>query len=668
MFEKILIANRGEIACRILRTCRRLGVKAAVVYSDADRDSMAVEQADEAVFIGPSPAAQSYLVIDKIVEAVRKTGAQAVHPGFGFLSEKPEFALRLQDEKIAFIGPNPHAIAAMGDKIESKRTAAAANVSTVPGFLGEIESVEHAIQIAEEIGYPVMIKASAGGGGKGIRIAESRREVEEGFPAVRAEAKNAFGDDRVFIEKFVVSPRHIEIQVLGDKHGGLVHLFERECSIQRRNQKVIEEAPSPLLDAKTRKAMGAQAVALARAVGYDSAGTVEFVASGADKSFYFLEMNTRLQVEHPVTEMITGVDLVEQMLRVAAGEKLPFAQEDLKIEGWAVESRIYAEDPYRNFLPSIGRLKRYRAPEEGRFGAIAVRNDTGVREGDEISMFYDPMIAKLITHGPDRLAAIDAHARALDETVLEGIQDNTPFLAAVMEEARFRSGAITTGYIKEQFLGGFRGAAPTPAQRRALIAAAAYAHALWTARAQQVSGRLESRAKPARSDWVVLLDGAVEAVQLLLREGGAVVRLGEGGEEQVLASSWRPGELLLRFTLGGNAFAVQIRANGEGYRLRLRGVRARAVVASPEMAALRARIPEREAPDTSKMVLSPMPGLVVSIAVKAGQEVKQGESVAIVEAMKMQNIIRAERDGVVAKVNAEAGATVAADDVLLELS
>jgi len=668
MFGKILIANRGEIACRIIRTCRRLGVKTVVVFSDADRDSLAVEQADEAVFIGPAPAAQSYLVIDKIVAAARETGAEAIHPGFGFLSEKTEFAQRLQDEKIAFIGPNPHAIAAMGDKIESKKTAAAAKVSTVPGFLGEIESVEHAIQIAEEIGYPVMIKASAGGGGKGIRIAENRKEVEEGFPAVRAEAKNAFGDDRVFIEKFVVSPRHIEIQVLGDKHGNVVHLFERECSIQRRNQKVIEEAPSPLLDDKTRKAMGEQAVALAKAVGYDSAGTVEFVASGADKSFYFLEMNTRLQVEHPVTEMITGVDLVEQMLRVAAGEKLPFAQKDLKINGWAIESRIYAEDPYRNFLPSIGRLRRYRQPQEGRFGPIAVRNDTGVREGDEISIFYDPMIAKLITHGPDRLAAIDAHARALDATVLEGIQDNTPFLAAVMEEPRFREGRLTTGYIKEQFPGGFQGVAPSPFQREALAAAAAYAHALLTRRARQISGQVGGIAKAVRRDWVVLLEREELPVALELgADGVARVRIGEG-PERAFAARWTPGQPLFEGSLDGQPFALQIRPNGEGYRLRLRGVRARAIVASPDAALLRGKLPEREAPDTSRLILSPMPGLVVSVAVQAGQEVKAGEGVAIVEAMKMQNIIRAERDGVVAKVNAEAGATVAADEVLVELA
>src|SRR5947209_791324 len=448
MFSKILIANRGEIAVRIIKTCRRMGISTVVVYSEADADSMAVEMADEAVFIGAAPAAQSYLVADKIIAAARETGAEAIHPGFGFLSENAGFAKRCADEGIVFIGPNPHAIEAMGDKIESKKFAARANVSVVPGHGGEIDGTAHAIKISEEIGYPVMIKASAGGGGKGIRVAWSRRDVEEGFPAVKAEAKASFGDDRIFIEKFIESPRHIEIQVLGDKHGNVVHLFERECSIQRRNQKVIEEAPSPLLDAKTRAAMGAQAVALAKAVNYDSAGTVEFVA-GQDKSFFFLEMNTRLQVEHPVTELITGLDLVEQMIRVAAGEKLPFGQKDLKIDGWAVESRIYAEDPYRGFLPSIGRLVRYSPPAEGPQAAGGiVRNDAGVREGDEISMFYDPMISKLSTWAPSREEAIDAMGRALEAFHIEGLGQNVPFLAAVMDQARFRSGKLSTNYIK----------------------------------------------------------------------------------------------------------------------------------------------------------------------------------------------------------------------------
>ncbi|MBU6372724.1 MAG: acetyl/propionyl/methylcrotonyl-CoA carboxylase subunit alpha [Alphaproteobacteria bacterium] len=666
MFEKILIANRGEIAVRIIKTCRRLGVKTVVVYSEADRDSMAVEMADESVFIGPPPAAQSYLVADKIVDAVKKTGAQAVHPGFGFLSEKPEFAQRLADEKIVFIGPNPHAIHAMGDKIESKKTAAQAKVSTVPGYLGEIEDVKHAAQIAEEIGYPVMIKASAGGGGKGIRVAFDKKELQEGFPAVRAEAKNAFGDDRVFIEKFVLNPRHIEIQVLGDKHGNVVHLFERECSIQRRNQKVIEEAPSPLLDAKTRAAMGEQAVQLAKAVGYDSAGTVEFVASGADKSFYFLEMNTRLQVEHPVTEMITGIDLVEQMLRVAAGEKLPFAQKDLKINGWAIESRIYAEDPYRNFLPSIGRLKRYRPPQEGDFGKTKVRNDAGVREGDEISMFYDPMISKLITHGPSRLEAIDAQARALDGFLIEGIQDNIPFLGAVMEEARFRSGNITTGYIKEQFPQGFQGVEPRAEQAELLAACAAYAHAVQTARARQISGQMNGHGVAATTDWVVIVGETRTPVAVHLTDGGADVTFGD--RTVSLQTDWRPGKPVIEGEFGGEAFAVKIAPKPEGYGLKLRGVATTALVATPRGAQLRKLIPEKVAADTSKMIASPMPGLVVSIDVVAGQEVKSGEGVAIVEAMKMQNIIRAERDGVVAKVNFAAGASVAADEVLIELA
>jgi propionyl-CoA carboxylase alpha chain len=666
MFSKILIANRGEIAVRIIKTARRLGIGTVVVYSEADRDSLAVEMADEAVAIGAPPAAQSYLVMDKIVAAARQTGAEAIHPGFGFLSEKAEFAERLLAEKITFIGPNPGAIRAMGDKIESKRTAGAADVSTVPGFIGEIEGVKHAIQIAEEIGYPVMIKASAGGGGKGIRVAVNRREVQEGFPAVVAEAKGAFGDDRVFIEKFVLNPRHIEIQVLGDKHGNVVHLFERECSIQRRNQKVIEEAPSPLLDEETRMAMGAQAVALAKAVGYDSAGTVEFVASGADKSFYFLEMNTRLQVEHPVTEAITGLDLVEQMIRVAAGQKLGFKQKDLKLNGWAIESRIYAEDPYRNFLPSIGRLKRYRPPAEGRTGNVTVRNDAGVREGDEISMFYDPMIAKLVTHAPTRLEAIDGQARALDAFHIEGIQDNIPFLGAVMDEPRFRSGDITTAYIKEQFPDGFNGATPNEAQRELLAACAAYAQAVATARAAQISGQIAGY-KADNGARVVIFGHEVIPVTVTPDNGGAAITVGDGFQTQ-LDTTWKPGMPVMEGRYGKTSFALKIAPIAEGFRLRYRGVTASLTVCSPRAAALHKLIPPKPAADTSKLILSPMPGLVVSVDVTAGQEVKAGEGVAIVEAMKMQNIIRAERDGVVAKVNVGAGASVAADEVLIELA
>ena len=666
MFEKILIANRGEVAVRIIRTARRMGIKTVVVYSEADRDSLAVDMADETVAIGPPPAAQSYLVIDTIVAAATQTGAQAIHPGFGFLSEKAEFAERLLEEKITFIGPNPGAIRAMGDKIESKKAAQAAGVSCVPGFIGEIEGLAHAIQIAEEIGYPVMIKASAGGGGKGIRVAYNRRDVEEGFPAVRAEAKGAFGDDRIFIEKFVTAPRHIEIQVMGDKHGNVVHLFERECSIQRRNQKVIEEAPSPLLDEKTRMAMGEQACALARAVNYDSAGTVEFVVSGADKSFYFLEMNTRLQVEHPVSEMITGLDLVEQMIRVAAGEKLAIAQKALKIKGWAIESRIYAEDPYRNFLPSIGRLRAYRPPEEGKFGDIVVRNETGVREGDEISMFYDPMIAKLVTHAPTRIAAIDAQARALDQFLIEGIADNIAFLGAVMEEADFRKGDITTAYIKQHFPDGFNGAVPTKTQENLLIATAGVARSFTARRARQISGDVNGRTNGWQREWVVIIDKTHHLTQVDLDDTGADVVI--DGKKHRFDTATRPGARVIEGVFDGAPFAVKIKTAPEGYTLKFRGVTVQAQVATPRGAELHKKIPEKQKADTSKLIVSPMPGLVVSIEAMPGQEVKSGEGVAVVEAMKMQNIIRAERDGVVSKVHVAPGASVAADEVMIELA
>ncbi len=669
MFEKILIPNRGEIAVRIVRTARRLGIRTVVAFSEADRHALAVEMADEGVCIGPAPAAQSYLRAEAIIAAAYQTGADAVHPGFGFLSENADFARRLAAEKIAFIGPNPDAIAAMGDKIMSKRTAAAAGVACVPGHIGEIESVKQAVRIAAEIGYPVMIKASAGGGGKGIRVAHTRQAVEEGFPAVRAEARGAFGDDRVLIEKFIPAPRHIEIQVLGDKHGGLVHLFERECSIQRRNQKVIEEAPSALLDPATRAAMGAQAVALARAVGYDSAGTVEFVASGADKSFYFLEMNTRLQVEHPVTEAITGLDLVEQMIRSAAGERLPFAQEDLAINGWAVEGRIYAEDPGRDFLPSIGRLRRYRPPAEGLVGDESVRIDSGVREGDEISTFYDPMIAKLITHAPTRLKAIEAQARALDRFVIEGVENNIAFLGAVMEEERFRAGDFTTGYIKERFPEGFKGVTPSPAQRVLLLSAAAFAHTLRAQRAHQISGQIAGRvwADGAR-DWRVLAAGEASEAHVTLNAAGALVRIGTAAGPHILESAWRPGNPVLSGRFDGEAFAVKIKVLAEGYALRFRGARLDAIVCTARAAELHALLPAKHAPDTSNRIVSPMAGLVVAIEAAPGQAVKAGDGVAVVEAMKMQNIIRAERDGVVAKVHAAAGESVAADALLIELA
>jgi propionyl-CoA carboxylase alpha chain len=660
MFSKILIANRGEIAVRIIKTCRRMGIATVVVYSEADTDSMAVEMADEAVFIGEAPAAQSYLVADKIVAAARETGAEAIHPGFGFLSENAGFARRLAAEGIVFIGPNPHAIEAMGDKIESKKFAAKANVSVVPGHVGEIDDTAHAIKISEEIGYPVMIKASAGGGGKGIRVAWTRKDVEEGFPAVKAEARASFGDDRIFIEKFIESPRHIEIQVLGDKHGHVVHLFERECSIQRRNQKVIEEAPSPLLDPETRAAMGAQAVALAQAVGYDSAGTVEFVA-GQDKSFFFLEMNTRLQVEHPVTELITGIDLVEQMIRVAAGEELPFAQGDLKIDGWAIESRIYAEDPYRGFLPSIGRLVRYDPPAEGdQADGAKVRNDAGVREGDEISMFYDPMISKLSTWAPTRLAAIDAMGRALEDFHIEGLGQNVPFLAAVMDQERFRSGQLSTNYIKDEFPDGFHGTAPTDFQRDLMAAAACAMHRTFTKRAAP---------QLMREEWIVIENGERRAVRVTNGDAGfAVEFLGEGRSLRLDDIAWRPGKPTFSGVLDGRPFTAQVKPAAEGFTIRHRAAQAHVLVLTPRSAELHEKLPPKTAADTSKMVLSPMPGLVVTLDVALGQEVRAGEAVAVIEAMKMQNIIRAERDGVVKAVNAKAGDSVAADEVLVEFA
>ena len=658
MFTKILIANRGEIAVRIIKTCRRMGIATVVVYSEADADSMAVELADETVFIGGAAASESYLVADKIVAACRETGAQAVHPGFGFLSENAGFARRLAAEGIVFIGPNPEAIEAMGDKIESKKFAARANVSVVPGHVGEIDDTAHALKIAREIGYPVMIKASAGGGGKGIRVAWKDQDVEEGFPAVKAEAKASFGDDRIFLEKFIESPRHIEIQVLGDKHGNVVHLFERECSIQRRNQKVIEEAPSPLLDEATRAAMGAQAVALAQAVNYDSAGTVEFVA-GQDKSFYFLEMNTRLQVEHPVTELITGVDLVEQMIRSAAGEKLAFGQKDLKIDGWAIESRIYAEDPYRGFLPSIGRLSRYLPPVEGQAGPAKVRNDAGVREGDEISMFYDPMISKLSTWAPSRIAAIDAMGRALEDFHIEGPGHNIPFLAAVMDQERFRSGQLSTNYIKDEFPDGFAGTAPTPFQADLLAAVACAMHRKLTARAAP---------QLLRDEWIVIAGSDRRRVKLA--NGGAAFQVGfeDGRTLSLTEVQWSPGQPLFRGVLDGVPFTVAVKPAAEGFVIRHRAASQRVLVLTPRSAELHEKLPPRAAADTSKLILSPMPGLVVSLDVALGQAVQAGQAVAVVEAMKMQNIIRAERDGVVKTIGAKPGDSVAADEVLVEFA
>ena len=658
MFSKILIANRGEIAVRIIKTCRKMGIKTVLVYSDADAGSLACEMADETIHIGPSPAAQSYLIQDKIVDAVRQSGAEAVHPGFGFLSENPVFARRLEAEGITFIGPNPHAIEAMGDKITSKKFAAEAGVSTVPGHMGLIESTEEAVKIANEIGYPVMIKASAGGGGKGIRVAHSDADMAEGFAAVKAEALTAFGDDRVFLEKFIVNPRHIEIQVLGDKHGNIVSLFDRECSIQRRNQKVIEEAPSPLLDDATRKAMGDQAIALARAVNYDSAGTVEFVA-GQDRSFYFLEMNTRLQVEHPVTELITGVDLVEQMIRSAAGETMAFKQEDLSINGWAIESRIYAEDPYRGFLPSIGRLVRYEQPEEGDQGDYTVRNDSGVREGDEISMFYDPMIAKLCAWGETRDAAVTGMARALEDTHLSGVGHNVPFLSAVMDQERFKSGQLSTSYIKDEFPDGFRGLEPSEEQKDIFITVAA---AMNEVLAEQAGDPSE------RTDWTVLIDREAHEVSLSYDEAEDLVISLDDRDLTLSEIDWRPGMAQFRAVLDDEPFTAEVKRAPDGFDIRHRAARARVGVLTPGTAAMYQRLPEKVAADTSKLVLSPMPGLVVDIPVTVGQEVKSGETVAIIEAMKMQNILKAEHDGVVKAVGAKAGDPVAADDVLVEFA
>jgi len=670
MFKKILIANRGEIAVRVIKTCKRLGIPTVAVYSEADADTLAVEMADEAVFLGPPAPGESYLVMDKILAACEETGADAVHPGFGFLSENAAFPKALAEKGIAWIGPNPHAISAMGDKLESKKLAAEAGVNTVPGFKGEIEDDQQAVEVAAEIGYPVMIKASAGGGGKGMRIARSEADVREGFKAARNEAKSSFGDDRILIEKFVEKPRHIEIQVLGDKHGDVVHLNERECSVQRRNQKVLEEAPSPFLDAKTRKKMGEQAVALAKAVDYDSAGTVEFIVD-PDKNFYFLEMNTRLQVEHPVTELTHDIDLVEQMIRVAAGKPLEVTQAELKPKGWAVEARLYAEDPYRGFLPSIGRLKRYVEPAEGPVGPGALRIDSGVREGDEISMFYDPMIAKVIGYGDSREAAIDALNLSLDRLTVEGLQSNKPFLAAVLEEADFRAGRIHTGYIDDHFPEGFSGTAPKEHQLRWMCAAAAYAHALLAERGSGITGRITPAPAPGEPHtFVVILDGQDFAVEIRLAhegEGGAELWMPALSSDPLrLLTDWTPGRALFEGRLGEEDFALEIRFGAEGYQLIHRGYRAPVLVCTPRAAELHARLPEKEPVDTAKLVTSPMPGLVVSIAVEAGQEVKTGEALMVVEAMKMENVLRAEVDGVIKTVSCAPGDSVAADELLIE--
>ncbi|MGR3571701.1 acetyl-CoA carboxylase biotin carboxylase subunit [Brevirhabdus sp.] len=667
MFKKILIANRGEIACRVIKTARKMGIATVAIYSDADRNALHVRMADEAVHIGPAPANQSYIVIDRVMQAIRDSGAEAVHPGYGFLSENPKFAEALEAAGVAFIGPPKGAIEAMGDKITSKKIAQEAGVSTVPGHMGLIADAEEAVRIATEIGYPVMIKASAGGGGKGMRIAWNDEEAREGFQSSKNEAASSVGDDRIFIEKFVTQPRHIEIQVLADQQGNAIYLGERECSIQRRNQKVIEEAPSPFLDEETRAAMGAQAVALAQAVGYTSAGTVEFIVDG-ERNFYFLEMNTRLQVEHPVTELITGVDLVEQMIRVANGEPLSLAQADVTLNGWAMESRLYAEDPYRNFLPSIGRLSRYRPPEEVVRDTHVVRNDTGVYEGGEISMYYDPMIAKLCTWGPSRPEAIEAMRVALDSFELEGIGHNLPFLSAVMDHPKFVAGEITTAFIAEQYPDGFEGATLDDTALRRIAAAAAAMNRVAEIRRSRVSGRLGNHERHVGTDWVITLQGKRFAVGIEAADpSGATVRF-DGGEALRVASDWVPGRTLARLDVGGQPLVLKVGKIPGGFRMRSRGADLKVHVRSPRQAELAALMPEKQPPDTSKMLLCPMPGLIVKIDVEEGQEVQEGQPLCTVEAMKMENILRAERRGVVARVNAAAGDSLAVDDVIMEFA
>lgn len=659
MLRKILIANRGEIACRVIRTARKLGIKTVAVYSDADAAALHVEMADEAVHLGPPPAAESYLLGEKIIAACRRTGADAVHPGYGFLSEREWFAKACADNGITFIGPPPGAIAAMGDKIESKKLAHAAGVSVVPGFVGEITDTDHAVRIADDIGYPVMMKASAGGGGKGMRLAYSAKDVRETFENVRAEARASFGDDRVFIEKFVVEPRHIEIQVLGDQQGNIVYLGERDCSIQRRHQKVVEEAPSPFVMPEMRQAMGEQAVALSRAVGYFSAGTVEFIV-GKDRSFYFLEMNTRLQVEHPVTEMITGLDLVEQMIRVASGEPLGFTQAQVKLNGWAMESRLYAEDPYRGFLPSIGRLTRYREPQPVTTPDASIRVDAGVVEGSEISMFYDPMIAKLITWAPTRDAAADLQLDALDRYVVQGIRHNRDFLAAVMQHPRFRAGGATTAFIGEEYPEGFTGTPLTPALASRMAVAACLMADIANKYAQRIEGQLNGHGAEFGPEWIAVIDGTAHAVRI----EGRTARIGE--ETYAMETDWHPGQMLFSATMNGAPFAAEVERLSRGYRLTVRGLSRAIAVHTPRAHGLAQHMIEKTPPDLSRQLRCPMPGLVVSIDAAEGDMVEAGQPLAVVEAMKMQNILRAEKKARIKAVHAAAGQSLAVDEVILE--
>ncbi|HEV2080082.1 MAG TPA: acetyl/propionyl/methylcrotonyl-CoA carboxylase subunit alpha [Allosphingosinicella sp.] len=667
MFKKILIANRGEIACRVIRTAKKMGIATVAVYSDADARAPHVKMADEAVRLGPPPASESYLRADLIILACKETGAEAVHPGYGFLSERESFARELADNGIAFIGPPPNAIAAMGDKIESKKLAKAAGVNVVPGFLGDIASTDDAVRIAGEIGYPVMMKASAGGGGKGMRLAWSEQDVREGFEATKREGLAAFGDDRVFIEKFIESPRHIEIQLIGDQHGNVLYLGERECSIQRRHQKVVEEAPSPFVTPEMRKAMGEQAVALAQAVGYYSAGTVELIVSGADptgKSFYFLEMNTRLQVEHPVTEEVTGLDLVELMIRVAAGQKLGFTQDDVKLTGWAIENRVYAEDPYRGFLPSTGRLVRYRPPAESRDEDGVVRVDDGVFEGGEVSMFYDPMIAKLVTHADTRIEAIDLQVEALDSFVIEGIGHNVDFLSALMQHPRFRSGEITTGFIAEEYPEGFQGAPADPCLVEDLAVIAALAALETEHRACSISGQLAAEVLPPE-ERLVRIAGREHSLRFEEFDGGHLAIL-DGGEGRELIGRWQPGQPLFKGTIDGRSRIVQVARRGRQWRLTTRGASHIADVLPVHVAELSRHMIEKVPPDLSKYLLCPMPGLLTALHVGEGEKVEAGQPLAVVEAMKMENILRAEKAGVVKKLDAKPGDSLAVDAVILE--
>ena len=679
MFKKILIANRGEIACRVIKTARKMGITTVAIYSDADAQALHVQMADEAVHIGPPPANQSYIVIDKVMQAIRDSGAEAVHPGYGFLSENAKFAEALAEAGVAFVGPPKGAIEKMGDKITSKKIAQDAGVSTVPGYMGLIEDADEAVKISNEIGYPVMLKASAGGGGKGMRIAWNDAEAREGYQSSKNEAANSFGDDRIFIEKFVTQPRHIEIQVLCDSHGNGIYLGERECSIQRRNQKVVEEAPSPFLDEETRKAMGEQAVALAQAVGYTSAGTVEFIVDG-DRNFYFLEMNTRLQVEHPVTELITGVDLVEQMIRVANGEKLSMTQDDVKLTGWAIENRLYAEDPYRGFLPSIGRLTRYRPPQEVAAGPLleqgtwqgdapagdmAVRNDTGVYEGGEISMYYDPMIAKLCTWAPTRAEAIERMRVALDSFEVEGIGHNLPFLSAVMDHPKFVSGDMTTAFIAEEYPDGFEGVTLEETELRRIAAATAAMHRVAEIRRARVSGRMDNHERKVGSEWNVTLQGNSFDVTIAADPSGSSVRFADGTELRV-SGGWTPGDQLAEMQVEDTPLVMKVGKISGGFRIRTRGADLKVHVRTPRQAELARLMPEKLPPDTSKMLLCPMPGLVVKLEVEVGDEVQEGQALCTIEAMKMENILRAEKKGVVSKVNASAGDSLAVDDVIME--